>query len=332
MHTRLLIDALVRQTTVLLAQLSTAAGSRSPLAHVADEVFVSLSRELEAQGVGRKVAADMFGLALRGYQKRIQRLAESVTEPERTLWSSVLDFIAERQSVTREQVLARFHRDTDRDVVGVLTDLVNNGLVHASGRGVSAVYGLTTDAERRLYAKSAEEESLDALAWAVIRSRRTLTTNGLADELRLDLDVAREIVRRLSDSSRLVSGVTSDDAVLEAAPLFIPIGTEMGWEAAVLDHFRAVANAIAAKVRSGSTRAGREDAVGGTTLSFKLGPGHPDRERVLGLLSRIRREVIGFWEEVEAHGAEHPAKDEDSTRVWFYFGQYVEDGNTEDAS
>ena len=94
MHTRLLIDAIVRQTTVLLAQLSTASGTRAPLAHVAGEVFLSLAREIEAQGVGRKVAADMFGLALRTYQKKVQRLAESATEVESTLWEAVLDFIA----------------------------------------------------------------------------------------------------------------------------------------------------------------------------------------------------------------------------------------------
>jgi hypothetical protein len=71
MNSRLLIDAIVQQTTVLIAQLSTAAGIRAPLAHIADQVFLELSREIERQGVSRKVAADMFGLALRGYQKRV---------------------------------------------------------------------------------------------------------------------------------------------------------------------------------------------------------------------------------------------------------------------
>ncbi len=61
---------IVRQTTVLLAQISTAAGVRAPLAHVADQVFFELGRELEAQGVRRNVVADMFGLALRSYQMK----------------------------------------------------------------------------------------------------------------------------------------------------------------------------------------------------------------------------------------------------------------------
>ena len=65
MNVKLLVDAIMRQTTVLVAQLSTAAGVRAPLAHVADQVFLSLAREIEAQGVGKKVVADMFGMALR---------------------------------------------------------------------------------------------------------------------------------------------------------------------------------------------------------------------------------------------------------------------------
>ena len=61
MQTTLLIDALVRQTTVLIAHLSTAAGIRAPLSHVADEVFLRLASEIEAQGVGRKVVAEVSG-------------------------------------------------------------------------------------------------------------------------------------------------------------------------------------------------------------------------------------------------------------------------------
>src|SRR5215208_5186345 len=95
MNSRLLIDAIVQQTTILLARVSTAAGIRAPLAHVADEVFVTLAREIEAQGVGRKVAADMFGLALRTYQKKVRRLTESETERTETLWAAVLDFVAQ---------------------------------------------------------------------------------------------------------------------------------------------------------------------------------------------------------------------------------------------
>jgi hypothetical protein len=72
-NVQLLIDSIVRQTTVLIAQLATAGGARAPLASVANQVFLDLARELDAQGVSRKVGADMFGLALRTYQRKLQR-------------------------------------------------------------------------------------------------------------------------------------------------------------------------------------------------------------------------------------------------------------------
>ena len=91
MNAQLLIDSIVRQTTVLLAQLATSRGLRAPLAHIADQVFLDLANEVERQGLSRKVSADMFGLALRSYRRRIQRLSESSTDRGRSLWEAVLD-------------------------------------------------------------------------------------------------------------------------------------------------------------------------------------------------------------------------------------------------
>ena len=62
MNVSVVIDAVIRQTTVLIAQLATTGGIRSPLSRLANQVFLNLVGELESQGVGRKVIADMFGL------------------------------------------------------------------------------------------------------------------------------------------------------------------------------------------------------------------------------------------------------------------------------
>jgi hypothetical protein len=77
---QLLIDSIVRQTTGLIAQLATTGGARAPLVTVANQVFLDLADELAQQGVSRSVSADMFGLALRTYLRKIQRLRESTTE------------------------------------------------------------------------------------------------------------------------------------------------------------------------------------------------------------------------------------------------------------
>ena len=324
MNTRLLIDFIVRQTTVLLGQLSTAAGIRAPLAHVADEVFLSLSRELEAQGVGRKVAADMFGLALRAYQKKVQRLAGSNTVGERTLWEAILDVISERDSASRQDLLRRFALDGEREVIGVLTDLVGSGLVHVTGRGASAVYGPTTDAERRALVESDDEDSTAAVVWVALRSSPGITSLELSSSLRLRPEVAAAAVERLVRDGRVTREGEGDAATLAAAPLVVPVGAEMGWEAAVLDHFRAVANAIAAKVRMGQARSSSDDATGGATLSFHVSAGHPCRARVRELLPRVRAEINALWNEVEAYNEAHPIDEADLERVWFYAGQYAE--------
>jgi hypothetical protein len=134
MNSKLLIDAIVQQTTVLIAQLSTAAGIRAPLAHIADQVFLELSREIERQGVSRKVVADMFGLALRSYQRRVQRLSESASIRDRTLWEAIYDFVSEEGHVSRKRVGLRFRNDSAEHVAAVLNDLVSSGLIYASGR------------------------------------------------------------------------------------------------------------------------------------------------------------------------------------------------------
>lgn len=53
---------------------------------MAGQVFLSLVTELKDQGLGNKVIADMFGLALRTYHKRVRRYSESATDRGISLW------------------------------------------------------------------------------------------------------------------------------------------------------------------------------------------------------------------------------------------------------
>jgi hypothetical protein len=131
LNTKALIDGLVRQTTVLIAHVATSAGLRAPLAHVANQIFIDLTTELEQQGLGQKVIADMFGLALRSYQQKLQRLSESATDQGRTLWIAVYEYLSEKQSVRRADVLKRFSMDDEASVKAILRDLCDSGLVYA---------------------------------------------------------------------------------------------------------------------------------------------------------------------------------------------------------
>lgn len=98
--------------------------------------------------VSRKVSADMFGLALRTYQRKVQRLGESVTDRGQSLWEAVLGFLnGSGGVVARTEVLRRFHRDDPELVRGVLHDLTESGLVFSSGSRTETAYRVATGDE-----------------------------------------------------------------------------------------------------------------------------------------------------------------------------------------
>ncbi len=322
-NTKLLIDGIVRQTTVLIAQVSTAAGIRAPLAHVADQVFLDLAREIEAQGVGRKVIADMFGIALRSYQKKMRRLTESQSVRTRTLWQAVLEMLA-GGSVTRARLLERFQYDGEAEVSAVLNDLVTSGLVYCTGRGNSALYGLTSAADRQALTDG-DGESLYYAAWMKVFLGEATTRDSLAAALGVPVASIDAVVASLQADGRLAEAETG---TLQAANLVVPVGQELGWETAVLDHFGAMARAIAGKIQAGATRSDEGDRVGGTTLTFTVAQGHPFESEVLGLLDTIRTQVNALWNKVSEHNRKNPPAEAGRSRVTFYFGQAVQDVDT----
>jgi hypothetical protein len=320
MNTKLLVDAIVRQTTVLIAELSTAAGIRAPLAHVADQVFLQLAKAIEAQGVGRKVAADMFGMAIRSYQKKMQRLEESQSVRNKTLWEAVLEFLSDG-SKTRARVLERFRFDPEREVTAVLNDLVTSGFVYATGRGATLCYGLTSDEERRSVLDSGDRESIIGMMWLQVHLHEPLPEDELLSAFAEVPEQAQEGLDELLRDGRLRR---DPDGQLRAENFLVPLGSEAGWEAAVFDHFRAMANAIAQKVKLGRSAAGERDRVGGGTVMFSVYPGHPRESEVYGLLRDVRVRVGALWEKVAAYNEQHVVPEDRASKVYFYFGQTVQ--------
>jgi hypothetical protein len=320
MHAKLLIDAIMRQTTVLIAQLSAAAGIRAPLAHLADEVFLNLSQELENQGVGRKVVADMFGMALRGYQRRVQRLRESQTEYGKTLWQAMAEFLHGRGQVTRLELLNRFDKDDPDAVAAVLSDLVRTGLISKTGSGSAAVFAPTPEESRQLLARAGKEETISGMVWLdVCHHPRALLTE-ISGRIGVEPSEVEKALSRLCSEGQLRC---DEDGSFVAEAFVIPVGADAGWEVAVLDHFRAMAGAIAAKLRHGVPRSLGSDTTGGATLGFEVSPQHPLYQEVMGLLSETRKRSDELWDAVEDENRRHPIAEEEVQRVVFYFGQFV---------
>ncbi len=281
----------MQQTTVLIAQLSTAAGIRAPLAHVADRVFVDLAKEIEAQGVGRKVVADMFGMALRTYQKRVQRLSESSSMRGKTLWQGVLDELSSGP-VTRRRLRDRFEYDGERELGAVLNDLLNSGLIYCTGRGDGSIFGLTSAEDRRVLVEQDETDALSGLIWLHVHLNGPITNERIVEHFSSDTAVTERAIASLERLGTLQRDEAGD---LRAVNFVVPVGSEQGWEAAVFDHFRAMVNAIGSKVRLGQTKARHNDTVGGATLAFQIHDEHPHREAVLQLLRETRGRVNELW-------------------------------------
>lgn len=314
MHVKLLIDDIVRQTTILIAQLSTAAGVRAPLSSLADQVFLELARELENQGVRRTVVADMFGLALRSYQIKFQRLSDA-SPAQPSTWQEIHALLG-RSAHTKAELLRALRPAEPADVTTVLNDLVGSGLAYVSGRGANAVYGLTPETDRLRHSQIEEQQALTHLIWQLVATGRCVTRHDLAKQIHVEPKALNDALTTLLSDGRVVD--RGDQ--LHAERLDIPVGAEQGWEAAVSDHFRAVATAIAAKLRYGRSETG--DRIGGATLRFTVHRDHPHETRVYALLERTRAELETLWSEVSDWNVKHPPP-EDAPKVTFYFGQHV---------
>lgn len=328
MTIELLIQAIVRQTTILIAHLATSRGVRAPLAHVANQVFIDLVRELERQGVSRKVSADMFGLGLRTYRRKIQRMSESVTVRGRSLWEVVLEHVREHGLVTRLELLTRFSNDDEAQIRAVLHDLSESQLLFSSGVGSSTSYRAASDEELASLKRKHGIEGADELLLALMFREGALTIDEIAQKAQGDVPEIEAAVARLLAAGRIERAVADEtlEPAYRANQLVIPLGAPVGWEAAVFDHFKALVTTVLSRLREDRGTVAH-DQVGGSTYTIDVWEGHPLAEEVYGALSRMRSSLSDLRARVLEFNADRPVP-EVHDRVVIYAGQcLIHEGN-----
>jgi hypothetical protein len=326
-NVQVLIESLVQQLTVLLAQLATSGGVRAPVAHLANQVFVDLARELEAQGLSRKVSADMFGMALRAYQRKLRRLTVAGPSRESTLWNAVIDAIAAAGSIARGELLEQFSREDETLVRGVLRDLVDSGLLACDGQGQEARYRVRSEQELRQRLPGAAEPGFDELIWALVYRGGPLPLHALAARLQLEPEPLRARLDALCASGRVQLG----DAGYVAHDLSVPLRSEAGWEAAVFDHVQAVVQTICQRLQLAAGVPSGQERVGGSTYSFDVWDGHPLAGEVEASLARFRAQHSELRARVDAWNQQYgrPAR---YRQIVMYGGQCLFDRNSSTGS
>ena len=323
MNPRLLIDGVVRQTMVLVAQLATAGGVRAPLAHIAGQVFVELAKELEQQGVTKKVSADMFGMALRTYQRQTQRSARSATDRGRSLWEAMLGFIQAKEFVTRAEVLKRFERDDEATVRGVLRDFVESGVVLSTGAGNGTAYRATTPEEALRLDGSRNRLALEALVWSAVFREQPVTAERLTEVCGTSSGDVNEALAALLEQGRVETETTEGVSHYRSLQLVLDPENAFGWEASVLDHFATVVKTICQKLilRARPASAGE---TGGSTYHFAFYRGSPFERELRDELAAFRMRMTALRERVDEDNRRHGLRD-CTLRMDAYYGQRVVD-------
>lgn len=333
MNAQALIDTVVHQSTILVAHLATASGLRAPLEGLAEQVFADLVKALREQNLGHQVIADMFGMAVRTYHRRVRDLTESRTCRGQTLWSAVFSYIGDAELRPATDILRHFHLDDATAVRAVLSDVVDSGLVFRTGRGERAVYRAASTAELAATRAPREEEGLDVLVWAIVHRFGPLSSAELAARLRVSDDEVGASIQRLRAGGHVQErpreGAPSPAYVAETFSVALGEPTP-AWGAALVDHYQAVVAAMCAKLGAGHHRAEAADAVGGSTFDFELWPGHALEEEVMGHLRRVRETTSDLRTRVEQTSEGSETTGDEAYRVTFYAGQFVKrDGEGE---
>ena len=318
-NTQFLIDAVMRQTTILVAKLATAGGVRAPLSRISNQVFLDLSAELHSQGISRKVSADMFGMALRAYLKKIQRLSESTTDQGRSLWQAVFEYVSERPVTSRSDVQHRFHNDEEALLRGILHDLCESALLSASGSGPSTMYRSISDDELGYMRGAHPDSGADEMLWVMIYREGPLSLEQLVAHGNAEESAVEICLERLLTNGR----VQQDDAERYTATQFhVARDAEVGWEAAFFDHYLALVKTLCCRLNPEPGLELPEGSIGGSTYTFDVWPEHPLYGEVLSVLGRYREAQDALGQRVDSYNDKHGLPD-DHRKVVVYAGQCV---------
>jgi hypothetical protein len=285
-------------------------------------MFLDLVSELERQGIERRVSGDLFGLERRTYKRKVQQLNESSTDRRCSLCDAMLDYICEEKVVTHTNIRLRFAGDDSVQVRSVLRDLCDAGLVFSTGRGQGTVYRATSEEDLHTLREFRIGEGIDELLWAIVYREGPVTLESLGALTHMNHSDLERALTRLVGSSRVERVHDDTSTVYRTSSLLVPIGSPVGWEAAIFDHFHAMVKTICCRLRDDPAISKPSDVTGGSTYTLDVWPGHPLAEETCTTLSKVRTVLTDLQRRVEEHNHAFGIPEQHDQAV-LYVGQCV---------
>jgi hypothetical protein len=208
----------------------------------------------------------------------------------------------------------------------VLNDFVNSGLAYRAGRGDEAVYRIASDSD--FEDSAARERSTDFVVWLYVFRDGPAAVERVVEQTGLGREAVDASLRRLAEAGRVQR---DSSGRFESEVFEVPWDGAQGWEAAALDHFRAMVTTIGLKLGTARRSKGLADVVGGSTWTLDVWPGHPFEAEARGTLGELRKHVERLRNRIDGYNATHPSA-EPRRNVVVYLGQYVQPEDSEEDS
>jgi hypothetical protein len=193
-------------------------------------------------------------------------------------------------------------------------------LIAASGTGANTSYQKAPEAEPGAMHQTRATEGLEELLWVLVYREGPTTLSDLQQRTQIEAAELERLLARLVDAGRIECVERGDDHVYQTGSLVVPLGSPVGWEAAVFDHFKALVNTVSGRLRVDRSRPKLADRVGGSTYTLDVWPGHPFEGEVLDSLGAMRSRLGELRERVETFNKDKELPD-NHLRVVLYVGQ-----------
>src|SRR6185295_12541854 len=117
-------------------------------------------------------------------------------------WSAVLEFVQERSTVTRAQVLLRFPHDDAATVRSVLGDLTETGMIYQKGSGDGVSYRAAKAGDDDAVEDGRETLALANLFWITIARNSPIRLDRLRQLLRVEDEAFERVIAALAADGR----------------------------------------------------------------------------------------------------------------------------------